>query len=220
MLANNPFIAITSSGKEKVVDRVKERVELQLYINDALKDGKLIIIKGNPGAGKSTILNTLLRDLQKTKNIEIIKEEFTPSIYNKLRSISFNPAHKFIIIMDDFNNIELFDKTSQIKLIELMDELAKKACVILVENRDEGVENDFKRLGKRFDKYELGGLQRSDLKQLIMDRLNSVRTVPRDNLDPFTEEEYDKIFKKSGGNPRIALLICSALFDQKESNII
>ncbi|MCL4401007.1 MAG: AAA family ATPase [Candidatus Parvarchaeota archaeon] len=220
MLANNPFINITSTGKEKVVDRVNERIELQLYINDGLSHGKIIIIKGNPGVGKSTLINTIINDLKKTRTVEFIKEEFTPSVYNRLRTINIMPMKKILIVLDDFNNVELLDKTSQTKVLNLMDELAQKACVIVVENRNEGVEKDFKKLGKRFEKFELSGLQRSDLRQLIVDRLNSIRQVPRDNLDPFTEEEYDKIFRKAGGNPRIALLICSTLYDQKETSII
>jgi predicted ATPase len=220
MLANNPFISITSSGKEKVVDRVKERIELQLHINDGVNHGKLVIIKGPPGVGKSTLINTILNDLKKTKNVDIIREDFTPSTYNSLRTINLTPFKKLLIVLDDFNNIELLDKNSQTKVLSLMDELAQRVAVVLIENRDEGVEKDFKRLGKRFEKFQLEGLQRTDLKQLIVDRLNLARDVPRDNIDPFTEEEYDKIYRKAGGNPRIALLICSALYDQKETTVI
>lgn len=220
MLANNPFINITSTGREKVVDRVNERIELQLYINDGLTHGKLIIIKGNPGIGKSTLLNTVINDLKKDAKMDITKEEFTPSVYNRLRTINIVPMKKMLIVLDDFNNIELLDRGSQSKVLNLIDELAQKSCVIVVENRNEGAEKDLKKLGKRFEKFEIAGLQRSDLRQLIIDRLNMVRPVPRDNLDPFTEDEYDKIFRKSGGNPRIALLICSALYDQKETSII
>lgn len=220
MLANNPFINITSSGNEKVVDRVGERVELQLHINNGLNEGQIIVVKGAPGVGKSTILNSILNDIKKAKNVEVVHEEFTPSTYNRLRGINMTPSKKLLLVLDDFNNIELLEKNAQIKVLQLMDELAQRVAVVLVENRDAGVEKDFKKLGKRFEKFDLPGLQRSDLRQLIIDRLNTVRSVPRDHLDPFTEEEYDKIYKKSGGNPRIALLICSALYDQKETTII
>lgn len=220
MLANNPFINITSSGNEKVIDRVKERVELQVSVNDALYHGKIIILKGRPGVGKSTLIHSIIKDVGRTNNIDVVKEDFTPSIYNKLRTLTFNPARRSLIVLDDFNNVELLDKNSQIKVLNLMDELAQRMAMLLVENRDEGVEKDFKKLGKKFEKHEIGGLPRDDLRQVILDRLNMVRPIPRKSLEPFTEEEYNKIFKKSGGNPRIALLICSALYDQKQSNLI
>ncbi len=220
MLANNPFIVITSSGNEKVVDRVKERVELQMQINEALKNGKIVVLKGNSGVGKSTLVNLIVKNLKNAKNINVIREDFTPSIYNKLRSINLSPANKTLIILDDFNNIELLDKNAQERVLQLMFELSNRAAILLIENRNEGVDKDFKRIHKEITKFDVTGLQRSDLKQLLIDRLNATRDVPRDNLDPFTDEEFDKIYKKSDGNPRIALLICAALFDQKETSII
>ncbi len=220
MLANNPFINITSSGNEKVINRVKERVELQVSLNDALYHGKLIILKGQQGVGKSTLIHAIIKDLSRSSNIDVVKEEFTPSIYNKLRTLTFNPTKKALIVLDDFNNIELLDKNSQLKVLNLMDELAQKMAIILIESRDEGVEKEFKKLGKNFEKHELRGLSESDLKQIIIDRLNMVRPIARNSLEPFTEEEYGKIFKRSGGNPRIALLICSALYDQKQLKLV
>ena len=220
MLATNPFVIITSSGNEKVVDRIKEKVELQLHINEAVNNGKLVILKGAPGMGKSTIINWILKDIQKAKGVEIFKEEFTPSVYNRIRGLNVNPTKKMLIILDDFNNVEMLDATSQKKVLGLVNDLAQRMGILLVENRTEGAERDFKKLGNKFQKYELGGLSYSDLKQVIIDRLNRVRDVPTDHLDPFTEFEYEKIYKKSGGNPRIALLICASLYDQKETSII
>ncbi len=220
MLANNPFIVITSSGHEKVVDRVKEKVELQMQINEALKNGKIVVLKGSPGVGKSTLVNLIVNNLKKSQNVSVIREDFTPSVYNKLRSLNLGVIKKTLVILDDFNNVELLDKNSQEKVIKLMSELAEKAALLLIENRTEGVEKDFRRMHIEAVKFDITGLQRTDLRQLLTDRLNTVRDVPRDNIDPFTDDEFEKIYRKSGGNPRIALLICAALFDQKETSLI
>jgi replication-associated recombination protein RarA len=220
MLANNPFIVITSSGHEKVVDRVKEKVELQMQINEALKNGKIVVLKGSPGVGKSTLVNLIVNNLKKSQNVSVIREDFTPSVYNKLRSLNLGVIKKTLVILDDFNNVELLDKNSQEKVIKLMSELAEKAALLLIENRTEGVEKDFRRMHIEAVKFDITGLQRTDLRQLLTDRLNMVRDVPRDNIDPFTDDEFEKIYRKSGGNPRIALLICAALFDQKETSLI
>lgn len=220
MLANNPFIVITSSGHEKVVDRVKEKVELQMQINEALKNGKIVVLKGSPGVGKSTLVNLIVNNLKKSQNVSVIREDFTPSVYNKLRSLNLGVIKKTLVILDDFNNVELLDKNSQEKVIKLMSELAEKAALLLIENRTEGVEKDFRRMHIEAVKFDITGLQRTDLRQLLTDRLNMVRDVPRDNIDPFTDDEFEKIYRKSGGNPRIALLICATLFDQKETSLI
>lgn len=220
MLANNPFIVITSTGKETVVDRIKEKVELQLYINDAINQGGLIILKGEPGAGKSTLLNWVLTDLKKKGDLQIIKDDFTPSIYNKLRAINLSPNKKMLIMLDDFNNLELLDRPGQEKVVKLISELSLRIGVLLIENRKEGVERDFKALGHKFVKFELKGLAHDDLEKLIINRLNLSRDVPTEQLDPFAPDEFDKIFKKSLGNPRIALLICATLYDQKQMSLV
>ncbi len=220
MLANNPFIVITSTGKEIVVDRIKEKVELQLHINSAINQGGLIILKGDPGVGKSTLLNWILLDLKNKGDLQVIKEDFTPSIYNKLRAVSLPQNKKVLVMLDDFNNIELLDKSGQDKIIKLISELSLRIGILLIENRKEGVERDFKALGHKFVKFELKGLSHDDLEKLVINRLNLSRDVPTEQLDPFTAEEFEKIYKKSLGNARIALLICATLFDQKQTSLI
>jgi ABC-type lipoprotein export system ATPase subunit len=220
MATYNPFISITYSDNDVIVDRVNEKIDLLMLVNDALEHGCIIILKGAPGMGKSTLINVVEKELRNSKNIEIVKEEFTPAVYNKLRNLQVNPAKRMFIELDDFNNVEMLDKLSQQRVIDLLYSLGQKAAILLVENREEGVEKELKTQSKQFKKYQLEGMSRDDLRQIIINRLNLSRTEKSNSLAPFTEVEYEKIYKKSKGNPRIALLICSALFDQKTNSII
>ncbi|MCL5976235.1 MAG: ATP-binding protein [Candidatus Parvarchaeota archaeon] len=220
MVGNNPFISITYSENDTIVDRVNERIELLILVNEAMEHGGIVVLKGAPGMGKSTLLNAVEKELKKSKNIDIMREEFTPAVYNKIRNLNINSTKKMLVELDDFNNIEMLDKLSQQRVIDLLYSLSQKIAILIVENREEGIEKELKSQSKQFKKYQLEGLSKEDLKQVIINRLNSVRPTKSDLLDPFTEAEYEKIYKKAKGNPRIALLICSALYDQKTNSII
>ncbi len=220
MAGNNPFISITYSENDILVDRVNERIEILILINEAMEHGGIIVLQGAPGMGKSTLLTAIEKELEKSKNIDVIREEFTPMVYNKIRNLDIKPPKKLVIELDDFNNIEMLEKLSQQRVIDLLYNLSQKIAVLIVENREDGVEKALKSQSKQFKKYNLAGLSKEDLKQIVINRLNSVRAIKSDSLEPFTEAEYEKIYKKARGNPRIALLICSALYDQKTNNII
>ncbi len=220
MAGNNPFISITYSENDILVDRVNERIEILILINEAMEHGGIIVLQGAPGMGKSTLLTAIEKELEKSKNIDVIREEFTPMVYNKIRNLDIKPPKKLVIELDDFNNIEMLEKLSQQRVIDLLYNLSQKIAVLMVENRENGVEKELKAQSKQFKKYNLAGLSKEDLKQIVINRLNSVRAIKSDSLEPFTEAEYEKIYKKARGNPRIALLICSALYDQKTNNII
>ncbi len=220
MVSDNPFVSITVSDKDIIVDRETEKIELLILINETMEHGGVIVIKGTPGIGKSTLLNAVEKELKKSDVLNIIKDEFTPAVYNKIKGINPDETRKTLLILDDFNNIEMLDKLSQQRVIDLLYRLSQRIAVLLVENREDGIEKELKTQNKQFNIYEVKGLQKQDLKRIIINRLNSVRNKKTDSLEPFTEDEYNKIYKKSRGNSRIALLICSALYDQKTNSII
>ena len=98
MVIDNPFIVITSTGEEEVVDRVEESIDLQLYINEVINNGGIILINGDPGVGKSTIINFVLRDIKKRDDIKVIKDSFTPSVLSKIKSLSKETGKKLLVI--------------------------------------------------------------------------------------------------------------------------
>ena len=196
MAGNNPFISITYSDNDTIVDRVNERIELLILINEAMDHGGIIVLQGAPGIGKSTLISAIEKELNKSKDIEVIKEEFTPSVYNNIRNLNITNTKKIVIELDDFNNIEMLDKMSQQRVIDLLYNLSQKIAILIVENRENGVEKELKAQSKQFKKYNISGLSKEDIKQIIINRLNSVRSKKSDSIEPFTEEEYEKIYKQ------------------------
>ncbi|MGC8681987.1 MAG: AAA family ATPase [Candidatus Acidifodinimicrobium sp.] len=217
-MLNNPFIVITSTENDKVVDRVRERAELQLAINDLLhKNGGIIVVYGPPGIGKSTIINWVAADLKRKEDLSVMKEEFGLTVFNKLKTFNIPPDKKAIMILDDFNNLDLLDRQTQNKILDLIIELSKKIVVIVVDNRDKPVHKQLSSLGKEAVKeLKVESMNKNDILQMIANRLNLVRPVPSSDIAPFTKEEIDKIYHKSDGNPRVVLLILSTLFDKKQ----
>ncbi len=217
-MLNNPFIVITSTENDKVVDRVRERAELQLAINDLLhKNGGIIVVYGPPGIGKSTIINWVTADLKRKEDLSVMKEEFGLTVFNKLKTFNIPPDKKAIIILDDFNNLDLLDRQTQNKILDLIIELSKKIVVIVVDNRDKPVHKQLSSLEKETVKeLKVESMNKNDILQMIANRLNLVRPVPSSDIAPFTKEEIDKVYHKSDGNPRVVLLILSTLFDKKQ----
>ena len=54
-----------------------------------------------------------------------------------------------------------------------------------------------------------------EVKELVLSRLNEVRTTKTNDLSPFNERELTDIWKKSRGNPRMILLILANFYDIK-----
>ncbi len=222
MVIDNPFIVITSTGEEEVVDRVEESIDLQLYINEVINNGGIILINGDPGVGKSTIINFVLRDIKKRDDIKVIKDSFTPSVLSKIKSLSKETGKKLLVILDDFNNIELIDKDQRDGIIRLLNELGSIGIGIIVVNntKNNKTQKLINKIKTKFYIINVRGMKDEDIKKIIINRLNLIRKTKSNSLSPFTEEEIDKIIKEARGNPRIVLLICATLYDTKKEKLI
>ena len=222
MVIDNPFIVITSTGEEEVVDRVEESIDLQLYINEVINNGGIILINGDPGVGKSTIINFVLRDIKKRDDIKVNKDSFTPSVLSKIKSLSKETGKKLLVILDDFNNIELIDKDQRDGIIRLLNELGSIGIGIIVVNntKNNKTQKLINKIKTKFYIINVRGMKDEDIKKIIINRLNLIRKTKSNSLSPFTEEEIDKIIKEARGNPRIVLLICATLYDTKKEKLI
>ncbi len=219
---DNPFIIITSTGNEDVVDRIEERIDAQMYINEIINEGGILLIKGDPGVGKSTIINWIVNDVKKTQNLDVIKDTFTPAVLAKIKGLSIRQGKKLLIILDDFNNVTLLNKSQQADTINVLNMLANNRIgVIVIDNRaDKQIDKMMKEIKAKMHVMSIKGLKDEDIKRIIINRLNEVRKVKSDSLSPFTEEEVSKILKRVRGNVRAALLICAALYDTKEEKLV
>ncbi|MDP8012774.1 MAG: hypothetical protein RAK22_01590 [Nanoarchaeota archaeon] len=219
---DNPFIIITSTGNEDVVDRVEERIDTQMYINEIINEGGILLIKGDPGVGKSTIINWIVNDVKKTQNLDVIKDTFTPAMLAKIKGLSIRQGKKLLIILDDFNNVILLNKSQQADTINVLNMLANnKVGVIVIDNRaDKQIDKMMVGIKAKMHVMSIKGLKDEDIKRIIINRLNEVRKVKSDSLSPFTEEEISKILKRVRGNVRAALLICAALYDTKQEKLV
>ena len=75
-----------------------------------------------------------------------------------------------------------------------MIDLSKKLGLLLVENRKTGVENALKAHGAVMEKFELKGLNKTDLRAVITDRLNLIRKVPTGYRLTYTYFVFDTLF--------------------------
>lgn len=222
MALDNPFIAITSTGEEEIVDRIEESIDLQLYINEVINNGGIILINGDAGIGKTTIINAVLKDIMKKQDIKVIKDSFTPSILSKIKNLSKDPNNRLLIILDDFNNIDMINKSQQERIINLLNELANNGIGIIIVNNTKikSRQKLINQIKSKFYILNVKGMSSEDIKKIIINRLNLVRKIKNDSLSPFTEEEIEKIIKRANGNPRVVLLICATLYDTKKEKLI
>ncbi|MCW1291691.1 MAG: hypothetical protein QXL76_01030 [Candidatus Rehaiarchaeum fermentans] len=214
-MINNPFISIVPVKGENLVDREKEIAELSMLIYNALnKEIGPIIIKGYPGVGKTSIILHLISTLD--KNVNVIYRYLDSDTLEYLSSLKLEDNRKYLIIIDDINNEDGFTKEKIASFHSLIKNLVKKCAVILIDNRKKDISTEVS--FENLKVMEIKGLSYEDLKKVIINRLNTIRNRPSNDISPFSEKEIEEVYKKSGGNPRFALLILATLFDEKISH--
>lgn len=210
----NPFLYIVPSEHEQIVDRDVELAELHLAINKFINGG-VIVVKGPPGIGKTSLVKYALNSLKKENNIRTAYFELNAATLERLNELAFDNRYKYIIAIDDINNEDGFTELQKNRLRNLISVVSEHACLILVENREEGIEKCVTCIQEnKIQIIELKGLSFADIKQIIINRLNLIRRVASDSIEPFQEKDIETAYKKAEGNPRMILLILAAIFDR------
>jgi len=169
-------------------------------ISFKIEDKEFVFLVGSSGAGKTTILKLMLRDLLPTKGKIYIDEE---EITNKKFKRTIPLRRKIGIIFQDFK--VLFDKNvfENIALgLKVIGETDSQIKQKVKETLDMvGLKNH----GKLFPiQLSAGELQRVAVaRALIGDRDIILADEPTGNLDPKTSWEIMKLFKKIDGKKTI-----------------
>lgn len=161
--------AFHRSGNFKIIGRVEEKAELTSFWYDHVESGKggaSIYISGNPGTGKTALVDELLPELMGDNNFKVIKincmmlkdplkafQEIAQSI-KSLKVTDKNPylilnllegyfcsgssssslADKFIIVIDEVDQIGMKDPELLCKLLAMPYLENSKVCVFGIAN--------------------------------------------------------------------------------------
>lgn len=207
----NPFLTIVPVEGEKLLDREQEIAELHLAVNRELKgDVGGIVVKGDPGVGKTSLVRYVLSTIN-SPNVNIVYRILDNDTVHFLATLKLDRT--YLIAIDDVNNEEGFADNKRIEFHNFLEENSSKVHFILIDNRKRDISKEIKIENLKI--IELGGLSYEDIKNLVIDRLNTIRNKPSNDISPFTEKELKQVYEKTKGNPRFVLLILATLFDEK-----
>ncbi|MDD5417880.1 MAG: DUF2791 family P-loop domain-containing protein [Candidatus Nanoarchaeia archaeon] len=215
----NPFVSIAPSDNEKFYGSRKQffnTLSNAVDANIAVDENKLVVLMGGYGSGKTFFLEKLKEHASKKKILSYIFY-FTPALYSQLKDDIVFPKSKtdIIVIIDRFEFSEYMKEDYVKKVLNLLDEMRSKKNVVFVIST---VEDNWKKLVKKYkslknsEVYKVPGLIFSEAVELVKSRL---KKVSKRGLYPFTKQDIKKIWDESNGNPRMMLMLCYEIFEQK-----
>ncbi len=216
----NPFLFITPRDKEKIIGKKDFLKDLKTTVKKSLKTKKseIILLQGDVGSGKTLFIKKLVKEFDKSK---IKKMSFNMNTLNDLRKIFTKKDKKKMVIIDKMDIINHLPKELQKKIINLIIEFTELGINFLIAV-DKKTKSLIKDLNNKFKKYlivkKIPKLEYADAEDLVISRLNEERTKKSESIEPFTQEELKKLFEKSKGNPRMLLMLCASLYEQKLSD--
>lgn len=212
----NPFLSIVPRKGEKMFGMSEKSI--LLMAEGVSKGKKLLLISGDYGSGKSIIADKIEKNL--ASDVKIEKWMFSVDIANQLRSLPMEEAlrRKVAVFIDKFELSDVMDDKTLMKILQLMVDITKMGVSFVIDVNPKTVmriyelDDAFKSLSEL---YTVKPLVFHEVKDLVLSRLNEVRTTKTQDLSPFSEKELMDVWKKSQGNPRMILLILANLYDIK-----
>jgi archaellum biogenesis ATPase FlaH len=213
----NPFLSIVPRRNEDIIDMVSIVNELKELAIKALNGDVLIVLKGTYGSGKTIIAEQISRILKK-KKIDVRRMPCTQEILNDVRSIPEERKKDIFVIIDGLDICMGMDETTINKFLNILMERSQKGLTFLMECTPE-VLDLFNNTNPRFSSsskiVDVTPMGYDEARELIVSRLNEIRAKKSDSIDPFTEEELKKYWKTSKGNPRMLLMLCQSIYDDR-----
>jgi len=219
-MVNNPFFSVTPLKKDMIVGRKEFLKNINKEVMSSLIDNKIIIIKGDSGMGKSFFVRSAVDELKTKKSIKLFNYDFSLDLINKLRKLPDESKIKkqIVVVIDRFELMLMLSEQLQTKIFELMTELCKTGITFLITSSDDLIEKTRilnLELKKYFKTFNVPGLTYEEAEDLVINRLNMERKKDLKSIEPFTVKELKEVYKNSKGNPRIILMLCGVLFDNK-----
>ena len=197
-MVRNPFLEIVPAEEEELIEL--EGMNIDDIVEKIKQGGKIILIVGEHGSGKSQ----LIKELRKRVYGDLIGFDF--NIFDRIRRVKSGPLY-----IEDFDLINGLSSDKQKKLVSLIEDKSKLGITFVIECTPQIL----KRI--KFEnqiEFKMPEFTLEAAKKLVISRLNRVRQESN-SLSPFTEDEIEKAWKKSGYNPRMFLMILSTLYDIK-----
>ncbi len=208
---DNPFSVIIPRDNDYLIneDDLKKIYE---KIREKIKERKLIILVGDYGSGKSIYLKRLFKRLKTKKEILYFTDAIVPILENKV------PVKNKTIFIDDFDLMQGLGEKQRERLTEAMLKLISSGMIIIIACRKDTLKALFETnplLRSKSQHYKIPKLTFDEVKKLVIHRLNMARSTETSSIEPFTEKELRMIYHKSGGNPRLVLMLLSPLYEQR-----
>ena len=197
-MSENPFLYIVPKEEEKLIEFEGINVE---NIAKEVERGGIILIVGEHGSGKSQ----LIRELIKRTQGKLL--DFTSNILNEIKDTNEN-----IVYIEDFDLINGFDVEKQKRIISLISDKSEMGTTFVIECTPKIAE---KLKFKNEREIKIPKLTLNTARELVIEKLNSVREEKSKDISPFTEKDIEEAWKKSGGNPRMLLMLLSMIYDLK-----
>ncbi len=187
-MTKNPFLSIVPSEEEEFVEVINLN-----EVESKIKENSIVLIVGEVGAGKSH----LIQEIKKRLGGKIL--HFSGKLLDEIRE-----AKDGILYLEDFDLIHGLPKEQQNKLIELIKDKANMGVKFVIEVTPKT------ELDLPAEKIEIPKIDFETAKKIVEQKLKAEGAE-----NPFSEEEMKKIWKKSGENPRLFLMLLATMYDLK-----